>query len=191
MIETYPLRWSGEWDESSDSEFANRKENFGGGLVADMNCSLSPPDCVNHPPNQGRSYDLDSLAAFIDSLSISLNPAHAHGEPLTEAEQRGQALYNDPALGCITCHPAPLYTDKQRHNVGTAGPDEKIGPAYDTPSLRGLYDSAPFFHDGSATTLYEAITYPSPGSEHDVRSILTEAQIEDLIAFLLALPFEP
>ncbi len=33
MIETYPLRWSGEWDECADAEFANRKENFGSGLV--------------------------------------------------------------------------------------------------------------------------------------------------------------
>ena len=199
MIETYPLRWSGEWDESADSEFANRKENFGSGLIdGDMNCSLSPPDCVNHPPNQGRSYDLDCLAAFIDSLQVPLSPAHAHGEPLTEAERRGQAIFNDPELGCIECHPPPLYTDQQMHDVGTATPDEKIGPAYDTPTLRGLYDSAPYFHDGSAATLYDALTRsagsgqarPSPGSEHDVTALLTEAEIQDLIAFLLALPFE-
>ncbi len=190
MIETYPLRWSGEWDESSDSEFANRKENFGSGLVADMNCSLSPADCVNQPPNQGHSYDLDSLAAFIDSLSIPLSPAHAHGEPLSETEQRGQVIFNDPALGCVTCHPAPLYTDQQKHDVGTAGPDEKIGPAYDTPSLRGLYDSTPFFHDGSAATLREALMRSTSNSEHDARGLLTEAQLQDLIAFLLALPFE-
>ena len=191
MIESYPLRWSGEWDESADSEFANRKENFGSGLVAGgMNCTLSPPDCVNQPPNQGRAYDLDSLAAFIDSLPIPLSPNHAQGGPLSQAEQRGQTLFSDPALGCVDCHPPPLYTDKQKHDVGTAGPDEKIGPSYDTPSLRGLYDSAPFFHDGSAATLYEAVTYPSPGNEHDVRSMLTEAQMQDLIAFLLALPFE-
>lgn len=191
MIETYPLRWSGEWDESADSEFANRKENFGGGLVADMNCSLSPPDCVNQPPNQGHSYDLDGLAAFMDSLPIPLSPAHAHGEPLNAAEQRGRTLFNNPTLGCVTCHPVPLYTDKQKHDVGTAGPDEKIGPAYDTPSLRGLYDSAPYFHDGRAATLYAAITYPSTGSEHDMHGRLTEAQSQDLIAFLSALPFEP
>jgi YVTN family beta-propeller protein len=190
MIETYPLRWSGEWDESSDSEFANRKENFGGGLVAQMNCSLSPPDCVNQPPNQGHSYDLDSLAAFIDALPIPLSPTHAHGEPLNAAEQRGRALFNNPTLGCVTCHPAPLYTDKQKHDVGTAGPDEKIGPVYDTPSLRVLYDSAPYFHDGRVATLYAAITYPSARSEHDLRNVLTEAQRQDLIAFLLALPFE-
>jgi YVTN family beta-propeller protein len=191
MIETYPLRWSGEWDESADSEFANRKENFGSGLLeGEMNCSLSPADCVNHPPNQGRSYDLDCLATFIDSLRVPLSPAHAHGEPLTEAEQRGQAIFNDPAMGCATCHPPPLYTDQQTHDVGTTTADERIGPAYDTPTLRGLYDSAPYFHDGSAVTLYEAITYPSPGSEHDVTALLTEAEIQDLIAFLLALPFE-
>ena len=191
MIETYPLRWSGEWDESADSEFANRKENFGSGLIdGEMNCSLSPPDCVNHPPNQGRSYDLDCLAAFIDSLQVPLSPAHAHGEPLTEAERRGQAIFNDPALGCVTCHPPPLYTDLRMHDVGTTTPDEKIGPAFDTPTLRGLYDSAPYFHDGSAVTLYKAITYPSPGNEHDVSGLLTEAEIQDLIAFLLALPFE-
>ena len=160
-----------------------------------MNCSLSPPDCVNHPPNQGRSYDLDCLAAFIDSLQVELSPGHANGEPLTEAEARGQELFNDPALGCASCHPAPLYTDHLTHTVGTApidpeDPDEKIGPAYDTPTLRGLYDSAPYFHDGSAATIYEAITRPSPGSEHDVSGLLSEGDIQDVTAFLRALPYE-
>jgi cytochrome c peroxidase len=196
MIETYPLRWSGEWDESADSEFANRKENFGSGLIdGEMNCTDFPPDCLNqppsyHPPNQGRSYDLDCLAAFIDSLQVPLSPSHARGEPLTEAELRGQAIYSDPALGCLECHPPPLYTDFQMHDVGTATGDEKIGPEYDTPTLRGLYDSAPYFHDGSAATLHDALTRPSPKSEHDVSGLLTTQEIEDLTAFLLALPFE-
>jgi YVTN family beta-propeller protein len=191
MVETYPLRWSGEWDESADSEFANRKENFGSGLIeGQMNCSLSPADCVQHPPNQGRSYDLDCLAAFIDSLAVTLSPSHAEGEPLMDAERRGQELFNDPSVGCATCHPAPLYTDLERHDVGTTTADERIGPAYDTPTLRGLYDSAPYFHDGSAATLYETLTRPSPGGEHDVRGLLSEDEIRDVIAFLRALPFE-
>ncbi len=184
MIETYPLRWSGEWDESADSEFANRKENFGSGLIGgDMNCSLSPPDCLNQPPNQGRSYDLDCLALFIDSLPPPANPG-----PPSEAALRGQAIFDDPSLSCVACHPAPLYTDQQSHDVGTATADERIGPAFDTPTLRGLYDSAPYFHDGSAATLYEAITRSSPENEHDVSDLLTEAEIQDLVAFLLALP---
>jgi YVTN family beta-propeller protein len=191
MIQTYPLRWSGEWDESADSEFVIRKENFGSGLIdGDVNCSLSPVDCVHQPPNQGRSYDLDCLATFIDSLQVPLSPAHAHGEPLTQAEQRGKAIFEDPDLGCIDCHPPPFYTDREKHNVGTGTPDERIGPAFDTPTLRGLYDSAPYFHDGSAGTLYEVLTRPSPESEHDVRGVLTDAKIQDLIAFLEALPYE-
>ena len=192
MIETYPLRWSGEWDESADSEFANRKENFGSGLVGgDMNCSVSPADCVNHPPNQGRSYDLDALAAFIDSLQVGLSPSHARAEPLSPPEMRGKAIFEDPVVGCAVCHPAPLYTDLQLHDVGTSTADERIGPAFDTPSLRALYDSAPYFHDGSAAALYETITRPSPGSEHDVRALLSEEEMADLIAFLMALPYAP
>jgi YVTN family beta-propeller protein len=190
MIETYPLRWSGEWDESADSEFANRKENLGSGLVETMNCTISPPDCVHQPPNQGRTYDLDSLALFLDSLAAPVSPSHANGEPLTAAELRGQELFENPVLACITCHLPPLYTDHRRHDVGTATPDERIGPDYDTPTLRGLWDSAPYFHDGSAETVHEALTRRTPGSEHDVSSLLTEAQLQDLIAYLLALPFD-
>ncbi len=191
MIETYPLRWSGEWDESADSEFANRKENFGLGLIeGDMNCSLSPLDCVNQPANQGLSYDLDSLAAFIDSLQMPISPGHATGQPLTDSEQKGQIIFNNPGLGCIACHPPPLYTDKQKHDVGTSTIDEKIGPEYDTPSLMSLYNSAPYFHDGSAENLYEALTRETQDNEHDVSGTLSEIEIFDLIAFLEVLPYE-
>ena len=191
MGETFPLRWSGEWDEAADSEFAIRMDSFGDGLIdGEMNCSLDPPDCVNHPPNGGRSAELDALAAYISSLELPLSPNHIHGQPLTEAEQRGQALFNSPETGCADCHPSPLYTDNLIHDVGTATAGEKIGPTFNTPSLRGVYDSAPYFHDGSASTLYEAVTRPTAGGEHDVSGILAEEQMQDLIAYLLALPFE-
>jgi YVTN family beta-propeller protein len=191
MIETYPLRWSGEWDESADSEFAVRQENFGAGLLSGpMHCSLAPVDCVNQPPHQGQSAALDALAAYIDSLANRPSPGHSHGQPLTAAQARGQAIFDRPELGCVTCHPSPLYTDKQAHDVGTVTAGEKIGPNYDTPSLRGLFDSAPYFHDGSAASLFDALTRPSPGNEHDVSQSLTENEIQDLIAYLLALPYE-
>jgi cytochrome c peroxidase len=74
--------------------------------------------------------------------------------------------------------------------VGTVTADEKIGPAFDTPTLSGLYDSSPYFHDGSIATLNEALTYPSPESEHNLSNLLSEPEIQDLISFLLALPFD-
>jgi len=180
MIETYPLRWSAEWDESADSEFSIRFEQFGDGLI----------DGAMHPtrgtPNQGRSFDLDRLALFIDSLSV---PARTH--TLTETEVRGKAIFESPQAECTVCHPAPLYTDLQVHDVGTAdGPGEWFGPLIDTPTLRFLYDNAPYLHDGSAVTLYEVLTAANPDNEHGVTSHLTEDELADLIAFLLALPLE-
>ncbi|MCK5246493.1 hypothetical protein KAR02_06315 [Candidatus Bipolaricaulota bacterium] len=180
MIETYPLRWSAEWDESADSEFSIRLEQFGTGLIeGQMHPTLGTP-------NQGRSYELDSLATFIDSLGL---PERQH--TLTAAEERGKALFESELTECIVCHPPPLYTDLKQQDVGTVdGKDaEWFGPLIDTPTLRFLYDSAPYFHDGSARTLYETVTFQSPNSEHDVSSILTEEQIDDLIRFLLILPY--
>jgi len=191
MIRTYPLRWSGEWNESADSEFAIRKENFGTGLIeGEMHCTVSPADCAGGVPNQGCSHDLDALAAFMDSLQVPLSPNHAGREPLSKAEKRGKAVFNRPEFGCLTCHPPPLYTDQKKHNVGTTTADEKIGPDFDTPSLLGLYDSAPFFHDGRAATLAAALMLPTPGSEHDLRGRVTKRELQDLVAFLKALPFE-
>jgi len=182
MIETYPLRWSAEWDESADSEFSIRFEQFGTGLIeGEMHPTLGPP-------NQGRSYELDCLAAYIDSLRVPERRRHI----LTPAEERGEALFESELTGCAVCHPAPLYTDLRQHDVGTVdGKDaEWFGPSIDTPTLRFLYDSAPYFHDGSARTLYEAITFPSPNDEHNVAGVLTEEQIDNLIRFLEILPYE-
>jgi len=178
MIETYPLRWSAEWDESADSEFSIRFEQFGTGLIDDaMHPTLGPP-------NQGRSYDLDCLAAFIDSLTP---PPRTH--TLTPAERRGQAIFESAGTGCATCHPAPVYTDLQVHDVGTANAlGEWFGPLMDTPTLRFLYDSAPYLHDGSAATLRDVLTTANPDDEHGITSHLTEQEIADLIAFLSALP---
>lgn len=190
MIETYPLRWSGEWDESADGEFAIRRENFGTGLIqGDMHCTLLPADCKLPERNQGRNDDLDALAAFMDSLAMPLSPGHRQGQPLSPAALRGRALFLQPGLGCVACHPPPLYTDLQAHDVGTATDNEKIGPTYDTPTLRGLYGSAPYFHDGSAVSLLDSLTRSSPGGEHDLGAQLSASELYDLIQYLLSLPY--
>jgi YVTN family beta-propeller protein len=191
MIETYPLRWSGEWDESADGEFAIRRENFGSGLIdGEMHCDLFPANCVKPQLNQGLSADLDALAAYMDSLAMPLSPYHRHGEPLSAAEERGREIFWRPELECVTCHPPPLYTDLLPHDVGTATAGELIGPEYDTPTLRGVHSSAPYFHDGSARTLEEALTRSTPGEEHNLDGLLSEQELNDLVRYLMALPYE-
>jgi YVTN family beta-propeller protein len=179
MIETYPLRWSAEWDESADSEFSIRFEQFGTGLIPEgMHPTLGTP-------NQGRFYELDALAAFIDSLA-----APTSARSLTPMEQWGRLLFESPGTGCAACHPTPFYTDWQQHDVGTAGAyGEWFGPFIDTPALRFLHDSAPYLHDGRAETLHDVLTSANLNDEHGVTSHLTVQEAEALIAFLLALPY--
>jgi cytochrome c peroxidase len=77
------------------------------------------------------------------------------------------------------------------HDVGTADASgEWFGPDIDTPTLRFLYDSPPYLHDGSASTLREVLTTANPNDKHGFTSQLSEMELADLIAFLLTLPYQ-
>lgn len=181
MVQTYPLRWSAEWNEAADSEFAITKEQYGTGLLGEeMHPALGEP-------NGGRSSDLDALAAFIDSLERPPNPHADAYDPQLLAH--GAVLFEDPNVGCLVCHPPPFYTDFQVHDVGTAeGPNEVLGPEIDTPTLLSLYRSAPYLHDGSAPTLVDVLTSANIDDLHGVTSHLNQADLEALVVFMLSLP---
>ena len=101
-----------------------------------------------------------------------------------------------------------LLTDQQYHNTGVGmeaeSPDigrakvskaEKDTGACKTPTLRNITRTAPYFHDGSAATLREAIDFMIGGGfdnayldRENMKPVeLSEAEIYDLIAFLEAL----
>ncbi|MCM3870258.1 MAG: c-type cytochrome [Pyrinomonadaceae bacterium] len=87
---------------------------------------------------------------------------------LSESAVRGWNVFQ--AIKCTNCHDGVLLTDQQYHNVGI-GMDQKepdVGRfkvtnkpedtgAFKTPTLRDISKSAPYFHDGSAKTLEEAL----------------------------------
>ncbi len=83
---------------------------------------------------------------------------------------RGKALFEDDAVGCASCHPSnPRGTDGVRHDVGSLSKAEREEQAaaswvkrarpreLDTPSLRHLAISAPYFHDGASGTLAQLV----------------------------------
>ena len=162
MAWTHPIHWSADRDEVQDFEHTIRgKLMQGRGLL----------DGELHPelgePNGGRSADLDALAVYSNSHSYQLSPHAKHG--LSPAAQRGREVFHDPATRCATCHGGPLYSDSQpraaivRHDVGTGDdPAEKLPPEYDTPSLFGIYRTAPYLHHGKAQTLKEVLTTFNP-----------------------------
>jgi cytochrome c peroxidase len=87
---------------------------------------------------------------------------------LSQSATRGWNIFQ--AIKCNNCHDGILFTDLQYHNVGI-GMDQKepdLGRlkvtnkpedtgAFKTPTLRDIARSAPYFHDGSAATLEDAI----------------------------------
>ena len=147
-------------------------------------------------PNSGLSKDLDALAVYSNSHEFTLSP-HAKGG-LSEAAKRGQTLFHSEAVGCAKCHNGPFYCDSHpskpfaMHDVGTGRTDksEKMETKYDSPTLLGLYRSAPYLHDGSAATLEEVLTTQNKNDQHGHTSQLTPQQVGDLVEFLKALPFE-
>ena len=96
------------------------------------------------------------------------------------------------STGCATCHCGPDYTDRKKHEVGTGGddPSEEMGPEYDTPSLNRVYRNLSFLHHGKAKTLEEAFTRYNSEDKHGETSHLSKRQIEDLVEFLVSLPYD-
>lgn len=134
-----------------------------------------------------------ALAAFERTL-ISFRSDYDR-QALSEAARRGEGLFFGPRLACATCHAAPLFTDANSadplaafHRIEAAdardrGLAEITGKAGDagrfrTPSLRNVALSPPYLHDGSARTLPDAIR------RHEQASALTNAELDDLVAFL-------
>jgi YVTN family beta-propeller protein len=115
------------------------------------------------------------LAAFLKSLP----PPPPAGAPETSASERGRLLFAKHA--CNKCHPPPSYTSEKSYDVGL--PDEAGNRAFNPPSLRGVSQGGPYFHDGRATTLEDVLTR----QRHQLQGDLRPDELRDLLSFLRTL----
>ncbi len=94
------------------------------------------------------------------------------------AAERGRAIYEDPVVGCASCHGGARLADDGTHDVGT-------GLALQTPTLRGIGLRGPFMHDGCAPTLADRFS-PTDcgGSDHGQISALEPGAVADLVEYL-------
>ena len=183
LAHTQPLHWSADRDEVQDFEFTIRELQAGTGLIEE-----GEPHSELGQPNAGLSADLDALAAFVESLQPKPSPFRLADGTLTPAALRGQAVFHRADVGCADCHVPPLFTDLLGHDIGTGtGPGELLGPAFDTPSLRGVWHTAPYLHDGRASTLRDVVVTHNPTDQHGQTAHLSEAEVQDLVAFLRSL----
>ncbi len=194
-----PIHWSANFDEVHDFENDIRNAFGGTGLLSEADW-LTHSDTLG-ASKAGLSADLDALAAYVTSLSTPLpSPFRLPNGNLSAAAARGRILFESPAAACTTCHAGPRLTDSSfttpgsplLHDVGTMSPGsgQRLGQTLvgiDTPTLHGLWHSAPYLHDGSATTLREVLVDKNPGDQHGVTSTLSATELDDLIAYLRSL----
>jgi cytochrome c peroxidase len=182
------VHWTANFDEIQDFENDIRNGFKGDGFMSN---ALFQSGTVGIPlgqPKTGLSPELDALAAYVSSLSeFGVSPVRTSSGALSPGGQRGLTLFKQ--LGCAQCHAGPNFADGLIHDVGTAGPGSGKaigGPilGFDTPTLRGLWKTAPYLHNGSAQTLFDVLIAFNPGGQHGATSALTPQELEDLVLYL-------
>jgi regulation of enolase protein 1 (concanavalin A-like superfamily)/mono/diheme cytochrome c family protein len=181
------VHWSGNFDEIQDFEIDIRGPFGGTGFMTDAQFSASSAPLG--AAKAGRSADLDALAAYVTSLAtVGRSPWRTTTGALTADAVAGKAVFE--SLNCASCHSGTDFTDSAAdvlHDVGTLaiGSGKRLGqtlPGIDTPTLRGLWSTAPYFHDGSATSLEQVLT--RSGVKHGNMAALSATQATQLVAYL-------
>jgi cytochrome c peroxidase len=143
-----------------------------------------------------------AIAAFERTLiSKSRYDKYIAGDKtaLTGAEKKGLKLFVES--GCITCHTGPLFGGNMLQKMGLVKPyaNETDKGKYDltkvetdkymfkVAQLRNIALTAPYFHDGKAATLEEAVK--TMGALNLGKEFKTE-EVESIVKFLNALSDE-
>jgi len=140
--------------------------------------------------------ELSALDNYICTIPRPPNRYRPLGAELTDAQRRGKQMFertmtNDGRIiskqnRCVTCHFPPLFTDRNRHDIGTKLALDRES-RFDTPHLSNIYDSAPYLHNGIAETLEEIWTRYNPYDTHGVTNDMTKDQLNDLIEYIKTL----
>jgi hypothetical protein len=133
-------------------------------------------------------------AVAIDEFLKSLKPVRSphlkkglfskEAKELNSAAKRGKKLFKK--TGCASCHSGPLYTDLKKYDVGS-GRGREEGIELDTPTLVEVWRTAPYLHDGRATTIEQILLKYNDGDKHGKTSGLSLRQARDLAEYVRSL----
>jgi MYXO-CTERM domain-containing protein len=188
-----PVHWTANFDEIQDFENDIRFHFGGGGFMTDEDFEADTRSDPLGSSKAGVSEALDALAAYVASLDRFPRSPHRNPDGSRTAQaELGASLF--ASLDCTSCHRGQKLTDSapgRLHDVGTIQPSsgDRLGEpltGLDTPTLRGLWGTAPYLHDGSAETLHDVIDNPAHGNAAG----LPQVQKDQLVQFLLQLENE-
>jgi mono/diheme cytochrome c family protein len=128
----------------------------------------------------GRFDEVDALVAYLDTMPGPVLEKAAPDPARAVLVARGESLFNASAQGCATCHIAG-GTDTSTHDVGSSHAADRSAP-FDTPSLRFVSGTAPYFHDGRYATLDALLSGSDGKMGHTLQ--LSRRDVQALKAFL-------
>ena len=186
---SFRLTWRGRFHDLAEQAEASIESNMHSNLAEVAQRLDSDPETVSqfrvaYERDPDRDNILDALVTFERSL---LTPdsrfdrwLRGDTSALTPDELEGYSTFK--SLGCISCHQGVNVGGNLFQRIGIFHPLGQ-GPAkvMRVPSLRNVAATAPYFHDGSAATLEDAVR--RMGSAQLDRD-LTKQQIASLVSFL-------
>lgn len=168
------------------------------GCTACHTPQLSIADPIFDEPSRNTAYRDEIFPAGQDPVALGVDPAQPISFDLTQAQPDNQLEFDNRAypLGSFLRTAdgsalVTLYGDLKRHDMGPELAeriaDEGVLPAvFLTENLWGVGSTAPYLHDGRATTLAEAIlAHGGEGAASRAAFLqLTATEQADVIAFL-------
>lgn len=154
-----------------------------------------------------KNVNLDDIAMMIAEYEKTLITPNSKFDlyllgkgKLSPKELEGYTLFK--TLGCVSCHNGVNIGGNSFQKMGAINPLERTPNTVDrytithrdsdknvfkVPTLRNIALTAPYFHDGSATTLRDAVIKMS---YHNLGLKLTQKEVELLVTFLNTLTGE-
>lgn len=165
-------------------------------VPADNIVSDGKTDCVSNYLPALQAYQLSIAAPGMDVLENNQGMrdfADVHFLPTffdAVAAERGKALFTGKA-NCASCHSGTGFTDANDtlHDADTSASADpnyvqrSASQSWRTSPLAGVWTHPPYFHDGSATTLEDAVSRYND----KLQLQLTPAEIRDLAEYMKSL----
>ena len=139
--------------------------------------------------------ELAALVGYVLQLDFlpnrNLDARNRLSAHASAAAQRGERVFTTPrpafaGQSCASCHPASsFFRDGRVHRVGSGAPPSPhaLDGGYETPTLLGTAETAPYFHDGRFANLGEVVAW----FDRELGLQLSAQDQADLVAYLEAI----
>lgn len=184
------VHWTANFDEIQDFEQDIRgavigavRTGLGGlGFLATLNPPLGSANAGATAADHGMGLtatNLDPLADYVATFAQSTaSPYRNEDGTLTASAKDGRDYFD--SHGCADCHSGAQFTDEMLWTLLDT-PDEDR----DTPTLKGVWRTAPYLHDGRAEDLYEVFTGAPDVTVDPDHSGVPTGELDDLVEYLL------